>query len=120
MFLRLRLAVLVLRLPIVAIPIFIGNRSLLIRLLPIAKHVDQTFALRFDFPIDVLRSIQKRLNENQKTCQPLLAVDEFQLADLMSLPVVISLKADRAVVILGAFVVLPCLGVVAEAVEIVQ
>ena len=50
---------------------------------------------------------------NQKTRQALLAVNELELA-------VVSVKTDRAVVVLCAFVVGLCLRVVAKTVEVFE
>ena len=66
----------------------------------------------FDF-VDAIGDVQKRLDENQKARQALLAVNELELA-------VVSVKTDRAVVVLCAFVVRLCLGVVAEAIEVFE
>ena len=66
----------------------------------------------FDF-VDAVGDIQKRLDKNHKARQALLAVNEFELA-------VVGVKTDRSVVVLCAFVVGLCLGVVAEAIEVFE
>lgn len=66
----------------------------------------------FDF-VDAIGDVQKRLDENQKARQALLAVNELELA-------VVGVKTDRAVVILCAFVVGLCFWVVAEAIEVFE
>ena len=66
----------------------------------------------FDF-VDAVGDVQKRLDENQKARQTLLAVNEFELA-------VVSVQTDRAVVILCAFVVRLYPRVVAEAIEVFE
>ena len=93
MLLRLRLTVHKPRAPIITLP-FRGIGSLL-------EHIDQCPALFLNRvkPVD---STQKRLKKNEKTCEPLLAVNQFE-RDLVAVPV--GVKANRAVVIRGAFIV---------------